>query len=402
MDKTENLRIVLITMLFPNKLEPGKTTFVLEIAKELSKHAEIKVIAPVRKLPLGGISKRMIKGYSDSSKIEFYEKLEGLDVYHPKIFLPPKVFRFLHGFLYFLAVKKLTKNLSEQFDFDLILSPYLFPDGFASVLIAKYLNKPVVIEARGCDVNLLTQYILRRALIKYACKNANAIITVNRDLKDKLIKIGVKDSKTFVIYNGVNCDNFRPSDTKYSRLKAGLPLNKKIVLFVGSLEKVKGISYLIESWRDLIKIFGQEILLILIGEGNERNNISRLVRRYNLQRSVLLVGAKPHSEIPIWLNSCDIFCLPSIREGYPNVLLEAISCNKYIVASKVGGIPEIINSSDAGILVEPGSASSLSEGLKTALSNSTFNRANKVSNLSLKSWKESVLERITLFKKICV
>lgn len=389
MDKPGKLRILLITMLFPNKQEPEKSTFMLEMAKRLSGLAEIKIIAPVRAFPL----------LPSVRKIPLREEYNGFSVYHPRVFLPPKFFRFLHGFLYFLSVRKLAARLSGEFD--LILSPYLYPDGFAGVLTAKSLRKPVAIEARGCDVNLLTKYRTRRALIRYACKNANAVVTVNRALKERLVNIGVEDNKISVIQNGVDNDNFKPLDKKDCRLKLGLPLNKKIVLFVGSLEKVKGVTWLIEAWRDLVKTFGQEIFLILIGEGREKNKILQLIRAYNLHNSILMAGIKPHSSIPLWMNSCDVFTLPSIREGCPNVLLEALSCNKYVVASRVGGIPEIIKTADAGILVEPANAGSLSAGLKEALLSRAFNHTNKTGNLPLMSWEKSALERVDLFKKIC-
>jgi glycosyltransferase involved in cell wall biosynthesis len=401
MNNKAELKILMITMLFPNIEEPNKAPFILQIAQELSKYAQIKIIAPVRKLPMNSLFKKIIKGYSDIEKIPFSEKFKGLDVYHPNIFLPPKVFRFLHGFLYFLSINNLVKRLSKEFDFDLILSPYLYPDGFASVLIAKSIKKPIVLEARGCDVNLLTKYVIRRGLIKYACKNANAVITVTGDLKNKLMGIGIPEKKISVIYNGVNLESFKPTDKNAARQSLGLPQDKKIVLFAGNLEEVKGIRFLIESWRRLVKKFDKKIILVIIGEGKEKRGLLRLAGKYRLKDYVLIAGSKPHSVMPQWINAADVFCLPSIREGCPNVLLEAISCNKLVVASNVGGIPEIIKPSRSSILVEPGNIESLTEGLEKALSNGPGDISQTASVIPLKPWSDSASQRIRIFKDIC-
>jgi glycosyltransferase involved in cell wall biosynthesis len=387
MELKTNKKILVITTLYPNNQESAKAPFNFEITQELSKHAQVKIIAGVR-------------GFF-SRNIPFCEEIGGTEVYHPRLFLPPKVLRCLHGFLYFLSIKDLVKRLHNNFNFDLILAPYLYPDGFAGVLVSKMVKKPVVLEALGCDVNLLLRYIMRRGLIRYACQNADAIITVTADLKNKLMDIGIPEKKISVIYNGVNLESFKPTDKNVARQSLGLPQDKKIILFAGNLEEVKGIRFLIESWRRLVKKFDKKIMLVIVGEGKEKRGLLRLVNKYRLKDYVLIAGSKPHSVMPQWINAADVFCLPSIREGCPNVLLEAISCNKLVVASNVGGIPEIIKPGRSSILVEPANIESLTEGLEKALSNGPGDISQAASAIPLKSWSDAALQRLRIFKDIC-
>jgi len=109
-----------------------------------------------------------------------------------------------------------------------------------------------------------------------------------------------------------------------------------------------------------------DILCIIVGSGQLKRELEKLIKELNLQDYVKLVGAKPHEEIPLWMNACDVFTLPSIAEGFPTVLPEVLACRKPVVATKVGGIPEIINK-DVGILVEPRNPKQLKETLNEAL-----------------------------------
>ncbi|MCX7927264.1 MAG: glycosyltransferase [Candidatus Omnitrophica bacterium] len=379
------MNILILTMLFPNSQEPAKAPFNLEIAKGLAKLANVVVIAPVR-----------IPSLIKIRKIPFYENIEGICVFHPRIFLPPKIFIFLHGWIYYYAIKKWL-DINREIEFDIILSPYLFPDGFAATLLAKYFKKKVVVEALGCDVNLLSKFFIRKRLIKYCCLLSDKVISVNEDMKEKLMLMGIPEEKIRVIYNGVDKNKFKVLDKNICREKLLLPLDKKIFLFVGNLEKVKGVHTLLEAWKEFISNSSSEYLLVIVGNGREKKNMERFIREENLTDSVRLVGIRPPLEIPEWMNACDIFCLPSIREGFPNVLLEALSCRKFIIASKVGGIPEIISSAEQGMLVTPSRPTELRKAFEDSLLKFSSDDR-KIPRIL--SWDESSLERYEVFKEL--
>lgn len=373
-------------MLFPNVKEPTKALFNLEIAKQLTKFADIRVIAPVRILPFFGIK-----------NIPAIENINGIQVYHPRVFLPPKLLISLHGLIYFWSIKKLIQKITKAFNFDIILSPYLFPDGFAGVLLGKQFNKPVVLEALGCDVNLLTKLLIRSKLIKYACLLSDKVICVSQDMKKTLVSFGVPADKIPVIYNGVDKTQFKLLDKVACRKQLLLPQDKIIFLFVGNLEEVKGIFTLLSAWKQFAITTGKDSLLVLVGDGKEKIKAERFIKQERLNSSVLLVGSKAHSEIPVWMNSSDIFCLPSIREGYPNVLVEALSCGKFVIATNVGGIPEIITSQAQGLLIPPSQPGALKEAFDKALQLQTLARSITETVIS---WEKSTLQRYQVFQEI--
>jgi glycosyltransferase involved in cell wall biosynthesis len=192
----------------------------------------------------------------------------------------------------------------------------------------------------------------------------------------------------------VDRDEFRVMDQRACRQQLGLPQDKKIVLFAGSLEKVKGLRYLLEAWEQLAA--GGKALLVLVGDGSRKAAVLASLEKRGLRGSVLVQGAKPCAEVPVWMNAADAVCLPSIREGYPNVLLEAIACGKYTVATAVGGIPEIITSSATGLLVPPGDSGTLAGALRQALARPCGAPVTG----QVRSWKTAAGDRLELFHAV--
>lgn len=338
------MKVLIISNLFPNKMEPNKAMFNKQQFGELSKLCELKIVAPLPylKYSLGEVPKKEI--------------IDDIEVYHPRYLVIPKVLRSLYGVFYFLGVIGRVREIYRSFKFDVILSSWVYPDGFGSALIARIFRKPFIIKVHGTDVNVLTQYFLRREMILYTFKRADMIIAVSKALKEKIISLGIPEEKIQLISNGVDTDLFRPIQKKACRDKLGLPLDKRIVLYIGNLEKVKGIDLLV----DAMKYLPGDIELAVIGTGPLRNRLRSAKR-------ISFYGSRSHSEIPLWMNACDVFCLPSRNEGCPNVILEAMACGVPIVASRTGGIPELIKSEKSGILVSPGNLAELSEGIHRAL-----------------------------------
>lgn len=298
------------------------------------------------------------------SKLPFRETIDGFDVYHPRYFMMPRIGRTLYGVFFFLSVFKDVEQIDEQFRSNAILATWAYPDGFGSALVNRVLKKPLVIKVHGSDVNLSSKYLLRRKMISYAFKKAEKIIAVSNALKEKIISLGIPGEKIEVIPNGIDIELFKPMDKAECRKKLSLPLDKKIVLFVGNLEKVKGVDILVEAMKGL----PEDACLVIVGEGSlTQDTKTQRHKDTRLKDRITFAGAKPHSEIPIWMNAADVFCLPSRNEGCPNVILEALACGVPIVASKVGGILELIKGEEYGILVPPQDSSALQEGIKRCL-----------------------------------
>ncbi len=137
-----------------------------------------------------------------------------------------------------------------------------------------------------------------------------------------------------------------------------------MILSVGSLIPLKGFQTIIEALPGILRN-DNSIELHIIGEGSYRDTLSKLALSKGVSGHVFFAGYRPNSELVKWYNAADLFCLASFREGWPNVVMEALSCGTPVVATRVFGTPEILTSSDLGILVDP-TPESIRNGLLTA------------------------------------
>jgi teichuronic acid biosynthesis glycosyltransferase TuaC len=354
----KKLNVLVITNLFPNSKEPNRGIFIKQSTIELARLCDVRVIAPVPWFPLKGA---VFAKWSLSAEIPHGEEIDGIKTYHPRWVVIPKILRSLYGFLFFFSIVPLIRRVRATFDFDVILAPWVYPDGFASVLAAKVTKRPVVLQALGCDVNLYAKYFLRRHAIQWALRNADKTIAVSRPLKENVERLGVPETSVVYIPNGVDTTVFKPMNQLDCRKKLHLDARKKIILFVGSLEEVKGVRYLMDAMKDLAGTPGMDVHLLMIGAGNLRTELEKSINELSLQDKITLVGEIPHQDLPTWINASDLFCLPSIREGMPNVVLEALACRKPVIATRVGALPDMITSEDFGVLVEPRSPGALKD-----------------------------------------
>lgn len=345
------MKILVITNLFPNTQETVRGAFNRQQIVELSRLCDVKVVAP---LPL-----------HYNRQIPEIEVIDGIEVYHPRYFMTPKVGRSLYGFFFFLSLINKVKTIQNTFDFDLIYATWAYPDGFGSYLISKVLKKPIIIKTHGSDINMYARYYLRRKMIAHALANSNAVIAVSNALKDRLVAIGVPHHKVVTVTNGIDNTLFRPLPQNTCRRDLALPENIKIVLFIGNLVPVKGVRFLIEAFSRLSGLKDEH--LVLLGDGDEKAELVKMAERLHLADRIQFVGRQPHDVIPLWMNACDVFCLPSINEGCPNVILEALACGKPVVATDAGGIPEIITSDKQGIIVPAKNTDALARALELAL-----------------------------------
>jgi teichuronic acid biosynthesis glycosyltransferase TuaC len=383
--RTIKPHILVLTNAFPVKDDPNKGLDVQEQLRRLSAFYEIKVIyaRPSREV--------------NRLRMPFFSKLSinNLDVFETNYYTFPKIGILTSGISYYFSCSKLIYDIHRTFTIDLIISYWTYPEGFAASLISRKLNIPLIIRPRGSDINFFMRYALLRSLIRYALKRTTRIIPVCYDLKKTIKELGISDDKIHCIPFGVDSTKFRPLDKEACRKKLGINLDCKMVLFIGNLVEVKGIDYLLKAmmrFENFSENNGtNNIVLYILGTGRLESKYREIINEFK-KCKVILQGEIPNDEIPFWMNSSDLFCLPSISEGYPNVLMEALACGVPIVASKVGGIPEIIDSPDLGILVFPKKADELYEAIQVALEKK-WNKTLLI-NRALKNDWEKVTERI--------
>ncbi|NJE11147.1 glycosyltransferase [Thermococcus sp. MAR1] len=207
-----------------------------------------------------------------------------------------------------------------------------------------------------------------RWVFNFVLSNSDRLFVVSQQQRDNIKHIFEDENvrKVLVIQNGFNSSLFNPVDKFEARKILGLPSDKRVILNVANLVPVKGHEFLIRAFSKVVKE-RKDVLLIIVGDGSERKKLERLISELGLENYIKLVGSKPHDEIPLWMNAADIFVLPSLSEGNPTVMFEALGVGLPFVGTAVGGVPEIITSGDYGLLCPPADPECLGEKILIAL-----------------------------------
>lgn len=375
------MRILTFTSLFPNGLDPNHGVFVYQRVAHLARIPgnTVQVVAPIPYVP------RILRGsrWQKFSQVPNRETFGGLDVYHPRYPLLPKVSMPLHGLLMFLGSFWQILALCKHNRFDCIDAHYIYPDGFAAVLLGKLTGVPVIVSARGTDINLFPSFRSIRWLIRWTLKRVDGSIAVCTALKQAMLELDIPKLNVQVIGNGIDLERFQPVEQIAARNALALPRDAQIIVSVGSLIPRKGYQFLIPAIASISPEFSN-LMLYVIGNGQFHQELQQLIARLHLQSRVFLVGNKPNEELRFWYSAADVSCLASSREGWPNVLLESMACGTPVVATRVWGAPEVISSTDLGVLVEQ-SAPALSAGLRFAL-NKKWDRQTLIRHASARTW----------------
>jgi glycosyltransferase involved in cell wall biosynthesis len=261
------------------------------------------------------------------------------------------------------CVRKLAQN---HLDFDLIHAHFL-ELGFAGAALKDERGIPLIVTAHGSDVyDLPFRDDWHKGIAKYVLSKADQVITVSQFNAAKLSSLGVSPRKLHVIYNGYDARIFKPMPKQEARKRLALPLTKKILLSVGNLVDVKGHEYLVNAMSVVLKT-RHDAILVIVGSGPLRARLFDKIKRLKLNDEILLVGRKQHDDLPIWINASDIFVLPSLSEGFPTVIPEALACGKPVVGTTVGGVPEALSDQNVGILVNPKDSMALADAILVAL-----------------------------------
>ena len=389
------MKVLVFTSLYPNNVWPNHGVFIKERMSQFAKldGCEVKVVAPVPYFPAIKLNWRW-----RFSQVARRELRNGIEVYHPRYFLTPKIGMALYGWMMFLSVLPAVRRIQKDFDFDLIDAHYVYPDGFAAVLFGWIFKKPVVVSARGSDINLFKTFPLIRKLLQYVLRKAARVVAVSKALKEAMVQLGIPEEKISGIPNGVDPEKFYPVPKEQARRELGLP-NRRTVLSVGNLTDNKGFDLVIKSFRVLVDRFHEnDVQLAIVGDGPYRSHLEKMISSLRLDGQVRMVGPVSHDKLHLWYSAADVFCLASSREGWPNVLLESLACGTPVVATAVGGIPEIISSDNVGLLTERDEAK-IAEAIRAALKKSW--RSDEIVAYAKRfTWQQTALAVLDVFDSV--
>jgi len=341
------MRVLVISHLFPNACDPIAGIFVLEQVKALRKRGvEVIVLSPIPWAPRLLAFMPRVRKYH---RIPRNSEVAGIPVHYvPALAFPAGRLFFLYGFFFYLACWRLARKYLTDTGIDMIHAHTIMPDGFAAVLLGRELRVPVVCTVHGSDINdypFASRLTMGATL--WALKRVNHLVAVSEKLRTKVSELA-GDISTSVAHNGADSNYFKniPHDDARARLK--LPLDKRLVLFVGYLVKAKGLEFLLEAFSLLQST---DAILYLVGDGYLKDALVDTAYRLGIGNRCFFCGKRPHEEIPLWLSAADCLVLSSIDEGLPTILTEAMLCGAPIVATDIGGIPEIVHHGKTGLLV---------------------------------------------------
>jgi len=389
------IRILLFSTLYPSAVRPIHGIFVETRLRELIQTGQVdaKVIAPVPWFPWAGAR---FGEYGLFAATTRHEQRNGLDVYHPRYMLPPKVGMNIAPHTLAAAALPLIKQLiKDGFDFDLIDAHYYYPDGVAAGIIAKKLGKPFVVTARGTDLNLIPQYAYPRQLIVQTSAAASASIGVCQALMDSLQALGADPAKLHTLRNGVDLQRFVPEPRDSARQQLGLPAAAKLLLSVGHLVERKGHHLAIQA----LPLLPDDVQLLIAGGGPERAALQQLAAKLGVASRVRFVGVVPQAELKWWYSAADALALCSSREGWANVLLEAMACGTPVIATNIWGTPDVVSTPDAGVLMPERSAPGLAHAWQALFASYPCRSATRAHAESF-SWDATTQGQLRLFGSI--
>lgn len=291
------------------------------------------------------------------------------EFHHCPIKCPSKIFSLAEtrGFrsIYLLPifVSMLIKIIQarKNHNIDIIHVSDVVPSGFLASLCCKHI--PLIVGLRGSDIKVFAKKVLFRWSVKYALKRATKIVALSNDLKQEAIKLGAREDKIEVISGGIDTVQFKPGDKHVAKLRLDLP-GKFLILFVGNLIKLKGVDKLIKASAKLICELPHQ--LVIIGDGPERARLEQLTSNLEVGNA-LFTGRVQHQDMPLYMNAADVLALPSESEGLPDTVQEAMACGVPVIATNVGGLPELITDGVNGFLLN--NEAELEECLQLLISN---------------------------------
>jgi len=274
---------------------------------------------------------------------------------------------------------------------DVACNFWLYPEGYATVAVARKLGIPAVVGSIGSDLNRFVDPA-SRWLTRLAMKRATFVVTKSEHLRQRAIDMGVSASKVGTIRNGCNPSVFHLGDRSAARAQLAIDDKAELVLFVGRLDTAKGIEELLEAFASLASR-RPSLRLAFVGDGPGGQHLRSKSKHLALEDRITLNGPCSSPKVAQWLAAANVLALPSYNEGYPNVVIEALSCGRPVIATNVGGILELVNE-ESGILIAPKDSRALAGAIEKAMDRRWDEHS--ISEQFRRSWDEAADELLRI------
>ena len=351
------MRILAVTPLFPTVEEPYRGAAIWRTLAGLTEFSDVRAACVLYRYP-PGLRPRHYRYHFSAADTHRRYGIVSSTVDFPAI---PWVTRTVNG----RSIYRRLRRLVAEDRPDLLLSYWIHPESYATLLVGEEYGIPVVVGSRGTD---LRQTETNRTLLEqsaHVLSSAKGVLCVSGDLARIARDRGAPANRVHTIPNGVDTNVFNMIPQDQARERLNVPASDRIVLFVGWLSKLKGALKLLEA----LSLLPEHWTLAMAGEGSIDGELRERAAAMGVAPRLRLLGPLSGPEIAMWMNASDVFCLPSVSEGCPNVILEALSCGRPVVATAVGGTPELVDN-DCGILIPDNQPSTIATALTRAIERS--------------------------------
>jgi len=354
-----SMKVLFVSNLYPDVAETGRGLYNARLVQHLGRLCAMRVLSPRPVLPF-------------CTKVQRQPRLE--DAGFAPVYAPawriPRIGSRWNPRLMAWSLKPAFEKLRSEFAFEAVLVSWVYPDACAVARLAAQYRFPFVAVAQGSDVHQYLRQPVRRRLIVQALNQAKAVVARSAELARLLREAGVAAQRVHVIYNGVDTTVFKPGNREQERARLGLPLEARVVLYVGNFLPIKNPLLLVAAFAELKKRFaGFQTRLVMLGDGPLEESIKRCADSAGIAGDLVMPGRKPENEVARYMQAADVLAVPSNNEGLPNVVLEAFATGLPVVATSVGGIPEVMPESAPylGRLVGAGNVAEMAAALEHVL-----------------------------------
>jgi glycosyltransferase involved in cell wall biosynthesis len=380
------MRIAVVTPYFPNSAEPWQGRSAYQTLRVLAREADVRVFFPNAAYP--SLLKPRSRSYNrlDPSfsppdvKVSYHD--------YPAL---PLVSRPFNGQM---AARALLPHV-RGFAPDILFGCFLYPDAYAALKIGKLLSVPVVAMSIGSDVNRIGDPISAMHT-RTVLRQADFVVTVSGDLRSKAVAMGASPERARAILNGCDLSVFYPKDRLEARKRLQIDPDAEAVVYIGRMDVRKGLRELVDAAASLHPQ-RPGLHVYLVGEGSDRPVIESAIQARDAAGYIHTLHGCAADDVAIWMAAADLVTLPSYMEGCPNVVLEALACGRPVVATNVGGIPEIMNA-ECGGLVPPRDPAELAHALASVLDR-TWDAA-AISAQGSRSWSAVAAELLEVFTSL--
>lgn len=343
-------RLLSISTLYPATGRPGFGRFVSRQMQALAERGdwEVTVVNPIGMPPVP------MKRYATLKGVPEVQEQGAVTIHHPRFLLIPGLSGPINPALIAHAVLPLAKRLHAEQPFDMIDAQFFYPDGPAAAKVARALEVPLAIKARGSDIHLWGQRSWPRRQMIEAARQSSVLLSVSQALANDMIALGMPADRIKVHYTGLDRSRFRPLERQAARqLVSALPSLQiwsegRLLLCVGALIAIKGQALAIRA----MTLLPDDVRLAIAGTGADETVLKRLVQQLGLESRVHFLGSVEHDILPHLLCAADAMVLPSEREGLANAWIESLACGTPVVIPDIGGAREVVADSSAGRIAD--------------------------------------------------